>query len=305
MRHDMSRVIVERPRRGGNRCRKGRQIPLEDLPSKQGMRRRYVEQGVDKELNENLAPLRRYLERQVGRPWDKVYSEIAASLRVDSTVQQHVRDHLGDYVLIKPRREVGWRLFGVAMPGGWFQRFYVDPVDGILRRTDQMPEAKAKRAAARLRQQHVCPIERVVLSSKCELRRVGGIWFEVKLASLPEPEYRDFRVTETVPLSPWASRGSTFEVNRVVRRLITPGCFDVVTGEATLAGPQLDSQEAWKDYRERNPDRTYAIAKRQLSKVELRRHGLANEYNSGSGPTSRRGSAEELPFWLRLLGINR
>jgi hypothetical protein len=50
------------------------------------------------------APLRRFLKRQVGRPWDKVYSEIAAHLRADNTVRQHVRDHLRNFVAVKPRR---------------------------------------------------------------------------------------------------------------------------------------------------------------------------------------------------------
>src|SRR5262245_11066334 len=104
MREDMSHVIVERPRLGGGRARKGRAVALDDLPRHEGMRRPHKRSGDWKTLNENLSPLRRYLEHQVGRPWDKVYSEIARNLRTDSTVQQHVRDHLHDFVAIKPRR---------------------------------------------------------------------------------------------------------------------------------------------------------------------------------------------------------
>jgi hypothetical protein len=63
--------------------------------------------GSAKELNENLSPLRRYLERQVGRPWNKVYSEIAEHLRPDNVVQQHVRDHLRNFVAFQ-RREKGF-----------------------------------------------------------------------------------------------------------------------------------------------------------------------------------------------------
>jgi hypothetical protein len=70
------------------------------------MRRSQRERGGYKMLNENLAPLRRFLERQIGRPWDKVYSEIAERLRVDSTVQQHVREHLRDFVATRPRRGI-------------------------------------------------------------------------------------------------------------------------------------------------------------------------------------------------------
>ena len=43
MREDMSRVIVERPRKGGKFERKGRAKALDDLPTKGGMRRFHAE----------------------------------------------------------------------------------------------------------------------------------------------------------------------------------------------------------------------------------------------------------------------
>ena len=112
------------------------------------MRRAHALRGGRKQLNENLAPLRRYLERQVGRPWSKVYSEIARHLRVDNAVQQHVRDHLRDFVAMKPRRIAHpWRVGGVL----WWQPLYVHPVTGLLCRTDRLPEEKARRRAERNR----------------------------------------------------------------------------------------------------------------------------------------------------------
>src|SRR5208282_4298320 len=147
MREDMSRVIVERPRLGGDRSRNGRAVALDDLPKQEGMRRRHVLSGDDKILNENLSPLRRYLERQVGRPWDKVYAEIARRLRADNTVQQHVRHHLADFVAVKPRRRSGTLsiLSGAKKRYDWlwFEPLYVDPRDGLLKRTDRLREAKA------------------------------------------------------------------------------------------------------------------------------------------------------------------
>jgi hypothetical protein len=143
MRDDMARVIVERPRIPASKARKGRQRNLDNLPSHEGMRRGAALRGDRKTLNENLKPLRRYLEKQVGRPWDKVYSEIAAHLRVDSTVQQHVRDHLKDFVAVKPRRGISsWRSFRYPL---WYQRLYVDPITGLLCRTDRLPEEKGRR----------------------------------------------------------------------------------------------------------------------------------------------------------------
>src|SRR3712207_5728586 len=138
MRADMSHVIVERPCRGGLH-RQGRTLVLDKLPFREGMRQPYRSSYARKELNENLAPLRRYLERQVGRPWNKVYAEIAAKLRTSNTVQQHVRDHLRDFVAVHPRRQHGWYS---THPGGrkepfsrlWHQPLYVDERDGILKR---------------------------------------------------------------------------------------------------------------------------------------------------------------------------
>ena len=73
MRDDMAQVIVERPRLRGGSTRKGRTGDWDAMPSREGMRRPHVLRGDPKPLNENLSPLRRFLERQVGRPWDKVY----------------------------------------------------------------------------------------------------------------------------------------------------------------------------------------------------------------------------------------
>jgi hypothetical protein len=39
------------------------------------------------------------LDAQVGRPWDKVFSEICAHIDRASAVQDHVRDHVAGYVV--------------------------------------------------------------------------------------------------------------------------------------------------------------------------------------------------------------
>ena len=42
------------------------------------------------------------------------------------------------------------------------------------------------------------------------------------------------------------------------------------------AGPNTDDEASWRSYRLGQPDRYYAIAKRVLSRRELRRHQLSN-----------------------------
>jgi hypothetical protein len=274
MRADMSRVIVERPRRGGL-DRRGRLVPIEDLPRYEGMRRPHRIAGDWKELNENLAPLRRYLERQVGRPWDKVYSEIAAHLRIGNTVQQHVRDHLGDFVAVKPRRLHG-RYF--TYPGDsrlWYQPLYVDENDGLLKRTDRLPEEKARRQARRNRPSP--PLDRLALAADRALRRIDGFWYELRLVPMPDPVYRTVVERQKVPLKPVHKRSPVVEVEVTLRRLAGPSVRDAATGAAVEIGPEIDAPRAWSEYRRRHPDRHYAVAKRKLSKADLRRCGLRDQ----------------------------
>src|ERR1039458_7137955 len=242
MRRDLSHVIVERPRLGGHFDRKGRPIPLEDLPKHEAMRRPHARCHNLKEFNENLAPLRRYLEHQVGRPWNKIYSEIAQNLRADSTVQQHVRDHLDDFVAVNPRRLVVGAFYG---PGEkterseclWYQPLYVDPKDGLLKRTDKLPEEKAWKACRRQQRYRRAAPDRISLASDLELRRIDGLWFEVTLAPLPEPEYRALREVRKVPLKPYARNSPTVEIEITVGRLITNSVKDVIRGVIVPAGP--------------------------------------------------------------------
>jgi hypothetical protein len=278
MREDMAHVIVERPRIKPWNERKGRPKDADDLPAHEGMRRGRALRGERKQLNENLTPLRRYLASQVGRPWSKVYSEISAHLRVDSAVQQHVRDHLRDFVAIAPRRNIhDWRS---SIHGGlWWQRFYVDPVTGLLCRTDQLPEEKARRRARRNRP--LPPIDRVALAGDSELRLISGLWYALELAPLPEPVYRVFREVRKVPLKGYyMTRGPVVEIEMDVRRLVSPPVRDVATGGMIAVGPPLDDPQSWQIYRRAQPDRRYVVAKRILSRRELRRHGLSNSASS-------------------------
>lgn len=133
MRSDMSKVIVERPRRGGGRDRKGRPArEFEDMPSKQSMKRGHSDL---KELNENLTPLKRYLRKNVGRPWNKVFSEICENIRVDNAVQKHVRSHVYHYVernVIVEGKVIFTRgILGVCEL--WNGDLYVCPKSGLLK----------------------------------------------------------------------------------------------------------------------------------------------------------------------------
>lgn len=181
MRPDMAKVIVERPRTGGGvrrpkGIRKRERLALADLlPAREGMRQRWT--SWSKHLNEHLSPLRRYLAGQVGRPWNKVHSEISRHLRLDSAVQSHVLDHLDDYV----ERHVlvidgvlcsssGW---GIGRP--LRSLFYVCPRTGLLR-ANKNPWRRTRRVRE--------PVSYVALDDHRQLRQIEGIWYEVQLAPI-------------------------------------------------------------------------------------------------------------------------
>lgn len=270
MRKDMAKVIVTRPRILESTVRKGRAVPDELQPKFIGLRRHVRERGGWKMLNETLAPLRRYLDAQVGRPWNAVYSEIAASLRPTSTVQQHVRDHLTDFVNLHRRSG----RYGGSRGRPWFEPLYVDP-HGVLRRTNDLPEVRAARLRRRARGSDPATAS-IRLASFRELRRIGGIWYEVRLAPLPEPEYRPVIRSVNQKVRPYSAVSPMRMIEVRVHQLMTPAVQDAVTGKAVLAGPESDDHESWKRYRQDRPERVYAVAKRQLSRRELRRHGLSN-----------------------------
>jgi hypothetical protein len=146
MRADMAQVIVERPRQKG--CawnkpkgyrRRLRRYGDEGPPVREGIKACW--RGGTKYLNEHLGPLRRYLDRQVGRPWDKVFSEICAHIDRSNAVQDHVRDHVEDYVTthvvlingVPCNGEGGWS-YGKPLHQFRYRPWYVCPRTGLLRR---------------------------------------------------------------------------------------------------------------------------------------------------------------------------
>jgi hypothetical protein len=182
MRADMSKVIVERPRfgsrmRGGpTKGRPGQRLGMEHLPKREGMARHY---SNVKHFNEHLGPLGRYIESQVGRPWDQVFAEICAHINRGSAVQDHVRDHIWDFVTTEvilidgvPHRKAGapWGKVGPLVARGRRGAFYVCPLSGILKRV--------KRQWRRPQPETPAPSHR--LSDLEEVRRVGRQWFLIR-----------------------------------------------------------------------------------------------------------------------------
>ena len=197
MRADMAKVIVERPRLYGHCSHepKGWKKQLrramstgDGPPTREGMKRPY---RSPKQLNEHLGPLRRYLDSQVGRPWDKVFSEICQHINRSNPVQDHVRDHVEDYVV---RHVVvidgelctggggrfGWR-YGIPLCDLFgHHRWYVCPGTGLLKRVPPRPKP--------VEDDRPKPPAYVRVSDRLQCRFLDGRWELVTLLPMPEAE---------------------------------------------------------------------------------------------------------------------
>jgi hypothetical protein len=173
VRSDMHKVVTERPRHGhGNPSRKWGARVSEDyegaafVSSARG--RQYA--AGPKEFSDFLAPLKRFLQAQVGRPWDKVYSEIRKGVPA-GLHGSHLWSHIRRIVEIDcVERD------GVIYPQPRFledgtsevTRLYVHPRTGLLRNKPR--RAKTERGKA-------VPIHWIKLGEAEEFRRINAIWY--------------------------------------------------------------------------------------------------------------------------------
>ncbi|MGD2131344.1 MAG: hypothetical protein PVI23_01030 [Maricaulaceae bacterium] len=260
----MDKVIVERPRLGRSYKRPpGRSRPLEDedgtplrVQRAKGARVLKREKPLKtKSLNENLAPLFRYLDRQVGRPWDKVWSELSRELRPTSTVQEHVRDHVRDYVAIQTRAvdggvEVTPKYGGpVPLKKSW-SRLYVDPRTGILRRNPHWNSFRRRHKARKAEEARELKARMQVVDKTTQLHRLNdGSWWEVTLG--PAPGERKGEVDPRWPAA----------------RVDRP---DIDAQDVVLRAG-LSNLPRWKLY---NAYGVMAVEKRQLSRRDVKKRGL-------------------------------
>lgn len=186
MRPDIAKKLVERPRFGGGgkakliaERRKGKNPDKwEELPQKESCKKVNIPYYNGKYLNEYFAPLKGFLRKSVGRPWDKVNSEVRALLSPKSPTQNHVLDHLyRDFVELTPVWIDGEPCDHRFGSGGTHRPLgggdlYVDQ-HGILR------AVKIRRSKPRPK-----PEVRKVINDLEEYRRINDSWFWVKYKHL-------------------------------------------------------------------------------------------------------------------------
>lgn len=107
MKEFFSKQIIERPRSGSSegfhriraRINYRDQDGLEELSTRQSMRRPYKERFIEKSFRDNLNPLERFIAKNIGRPWNKVKSEVVLTNDDRNVSQRHLLEHFfKDYV---------------------------------------------------------------------------------------------------------------------------------------------------------------------------------------------------------------
>ena len=111
MRRDMVKVLTERTRAGGgdsgrlafnrlNRTREryyveGYEDVEEDCsPKFESIRKPHKTHYSGKSFTDLLGPLQAYLRKQVGRPWDDVWSDICKVMKGNGSQANHLKDHV-------------------------------------------------------------------------------------------------------------------------------------------------------------------------------------------------------------------
>jgi hypothetical protein len=147
MRDDMAKVVTERPRYGHRNPSKKtggpriRQADIEQdydeptrLPTARGRQYGYKA----KEFADLINPLRRFLRSCVGRPWNKVHSELSQKLDRRSLTGRHIWGHvmseietdchIGEDRVAYSNRRTFLRHGGYPVDG-----LYVHPKTGLIR----------------------------------------------------------------------------------------------------------------------------------------------------------------------------
>jgi hypothetical protein len=271
MREDLNKQLCERQRtrsykdygeyRHDKHFKEHYDLDFDDEPfggvgshGREGMKHRY---GWDqKSFNENLKPLYGFIRKSLGKKWDKVYSEICSVFDKRSVINQHILIHLFQYVETNNIR-VGtdgklyheivssWRSENRLRPlKDSYIEYYVDPRDGILKYNHSH---KTRRQVARQQQAERAKEEakvKKVVDKFTELHKLKDVWFEVKFI---EREPRVYTGFETVSYA----RRPIFRTYREYDYK-----YDVLKDRSVT-------------------DARVAVSKRQLSKKEIKRHGLA------------------------------
>lgn len=187
MRSDMGKVITERPRSKSNlpTAKFGKSIAW------RGWEEDYAEpkyasgaKGTlygweEKQFTDVLGPIYKFLDAQVGRPWNKVYSELSQVLDKRKLTHKHVFDHVEMYVERHVRMGHDGQYYPTNAIFTWnaVKGLFVCPRTSLIRRQVPRKEVRPEK-----------PPQRLEVSKDEIYEKQGGIWYRLTLRRATKAE---------------------------------------------------------------------------------------------------------------------
>lgn len=182
MRKDFDKVLTERPRvGGGGGYRSNKRIKEEEVHEDFSRKSEPMSMGRgSKEFTDLISPLYRWMEKQVGRPWNKVYSEIKDNFASNNLQHQHLIQHVRwmvDLNCFKKNHKIyNSQGLEVNSLGSRRPQFYVLD-DGLLK---MIKKARTKYGV--IPSNPNCK----VIDGKTYKADKDGIWYEIELSPVPK-----------------------------------------------------------------------------------------------------------------------
>lgn len=288
MRSDFNKQLTERQRIGHEmkfgdiRNAKGNGFDEEAIGGKESIhtRRRHA-RGRRKSFNEHLNPLKSFLRTNEGRPWDKVYSDICSTFDKRKVINNHILEHLFDYVKLevyiidgKPHELNKFRYSSreydeIEARSHHYPVYYVDPRDGILK-APKPGKTKRECEAERARE--------IKADQDKTYRRIDednhlffndGVWWQYTAKQRPpkiEEKYQPY-----IPYGKQAAWNAlTYEEKqaRYLTRLVDAPLHD------QLQTPDVSGFSSWGNGKKLIPSNKYFYKRQAASHKLLKQFGL-------------------------------
>ena len=318
MRSDFNKLLTESPRLGNQwkfrdiRNSKGNAPKEDDIGGKQSIHAARRNTGVRRRrFNENLNTLRRFIQSNVGRPWNKVYGEICENFDKRKVVNDHILVHLFQFVEIDTkmvdgkvcvlnsyfagpveyvRESSGKRV--VSENEGYYNKrwrpielgqaeWYVHPVDGLLKANKKRVSYKK---AAELREKQASVEKAKVfrqLNKFEELHFENGNWFLYTLKVKPKPE-RVFGIKEMPD--------RYFRMMSPEEQKERGAWYYREVGVHSIDPPKYAHGNMFQSWRKEHHDIYYA-KREAASKKLLKEHGLIGTATFDEGASTSRHEA--------------
>lgn len=204
MRQDISRVIITPPRVGStsgrrfSRCvirdvKRERHLVVDEegveyngnyphrIPIKESRKWRWA---TEKRFSDHLTPLYRFLEKNVGRKWDDVYSEFAQATKGEGKRHWHARFHFRRMVerVVTGRHDKQYVTVDFGGPvnyredefWGWYATAYYVDLNGVLRNDwTRFCEWRREQKKAKEKAHRLCTV------NGKSYGYLKGVWYEL------------------------------------------------------------------------------------------------------------------------------